>query len=148
LESIRQNNANPQNTHTEGVNLFTHLTQAEFKSTYLGTRSPTGQIGVGVSVGATPSVQTASAWNPTPKDWTTVANAVSAVKNQGDCGSCWAFSSTGALESLFRIKKVLTTANFSEQQLVSCSGSYGNDGCNGGWMDSAFNYVKAKGITN
>lgn len=76
-------------------------------------------------------------------DWTTQGK-VSGVKNQGQCGSCWAFSATGVMESsaLFKGQSV----SLSEQQLVDCSGGYGNHGCNGGWPSSALNYVKANGI--
>lgn len=66
----------------------------------------------------------------------------SAVKNQGQCGSCWAFSATACFEARYALHQKQTTVQslFSEQQLVDCdTKSYG---CNGGWMDFAFTYLE------
>lgn len=79
---------------------------------------------------------------PASIDW--VANgAVTPVKNQGQCGSCWSFSTTGALEGAYYISHG-TLESFSEQQLVDCDNlkNGGKDhGCNGGLMDNAFDWI-------
>lgn len=81
---------------------------------------------------------------PLSVDWR-IKNVVTPVKDQGQCGSCWAFSSTGSLEGAYSIK-YNTLKSFSEQQLVDCDfikarmGGY-NLGCNGGEMDAALEWV-------
>lgn len=79
---------------------------------------------------------------PASVDWT-ANGAVTPVKDQGQCGSCWSFSTTGALEGAYAIKYG-KLASFSEQQLVDCDtlGNGGRDhGCNGGLMDNAFSWI-------
>lgn len=76
-------------------------------------------------------------------DWTQ-KKLVSPVKNQGNCGSCWAFSAVATLESFALMNG--KTAILSEQQLVDCSKKYGNEGCNGGFNYQGLAYVKDHGI--
>lgn len=83
---------------------------------------------------------------PSSVDWVE-KGVVTPVKDQGQCGSCWTFSTTGALEGAYAIRYV-DLVSFSEQQLVDCDNfkNGGRDfGCNGGVMDSAFDWISKKG---
>ena len=81
---------------------------------------------------------------PFSVDWRKY-HKVSSVKNQGHCGGCWAFSSSGAIESAWAIKNNVLY-NLSQQELIDCSSDYGNHGCEGGSMDLGFKYVIDKGL--
>ena len=141
MENIKAHNANPKATFTMAPNEFTHLTAEEFKDFYhLGALRPPFLRSVAESVHAEPKDVSSL---PTSIDWST-KGAVTPVKNQGSCGSCWTFSTTGSLEGAYYLKYG-TLLSFSEQQLVSCDNKDGNMGCNGGWMDTAFTYVKTNG---
>jgi C1A family cysteine protease len=84
---------------------------------------------------------------PTSVNWVTVSPAVvNPIKDQGSCGSCWAFSANASLESAHAIF-YSTLYSLSEQQLVSCSGAYGNGGCQGGWYYYAWDYATVTPIT-
>ena len=124
---------------TLGVNHFTDLTPNEFKNRFTGLRRNN------VERSNEESSEVENLELPTSVDWTT-KGAVTGVKNQGQCGSCWSFSTTGAVEGAWFIAGH-SLVSLSEQQLVDCSTSYGNAGCNGGLMENAFKYVIAKGLT-
>ncbi|KAH9524481.1 hypothetical protein Btru_054689 [Bulinus truncatus] len=121
-----------------GENQFTDMTNSEFKAVVNGfkgsnkTSSHVRFVATQVEV-------------PDTVDWRK-EGYVTEVKDQGECGSCWAFSTTGALEGQ-TFKKTKKLISLSEQNLVDCSQSYGNNGCQGGLMDNAFKYIKEnKGI--
>lgn len=80
---------------------------------------------------------------PSSWDWRE-HNGVSPVKNQGQCGSCWTFSTVGSLEAHSLIKYG-SFDSLAEQQLVDCAGAYDNHGCNGGLPSHAFEYIAAAG---
>jgi len=72
-------------------------------------------------------------------DWRS-KNVVTDVKNQGQCGSCWAFSTAASVESAWAIA-IEELHSLSTQQLLDCSDKYGNQGCNGGLIDPSFQYI-------
>jgi KDEL-tailed cysteine endopeptidase len=78
-------------------------------------------------------------------DWREKTGILAPVQDQGQCGSCWAFSATCALESGYAIYKKSTIKKLSEQELVDCESM--DQGCNGGLMDHAFSWVEKHGMT-
>ncbi|KAL1220775.1 putative cysteine protease RD21B [Cardamine amara subsp. amara] len=120
-----------------GLTRFADLTNDEYRSMYLGAK-PTKRV-LKTSNRYEPRVGDAL---PDSVDWRK-EGAVADVKDQGSCGSCWAFSTIGAVEG---INKIVTgeLISLSEQELVDCDTSY-NQGCNGGLMDYAFEFIIKNG---
>jgi len=148
--AIFKNNFNMIEAHNSGnhsfsmgVNAFADMSSEEFKAQYTGlnyVNSPyarsqnLAELDMNAPVAAS-------------LDWRT-KGAVNAVKNQEQCGSCWAFSAVAAAEGAIAISSG-KLPNLSEQQVVDCADSFGNQGCNGGWMDYAFEYIISnKGIAS
>jgi len=124
---------------TLAVNEFADMTFAEFKTQKTGFKPVT----VDSSIPRITLNMDGLITVPDNVDWRQ-HNAVTPVKNQGQCGSCWSFSTTGSVEGAVALKTGKLTS-LSEQQLVDCSSSYGNQGCNGGLMDDAFQYIIKNG---
>ena len=131
-----------------GVNQFADLTESEFsdfvKSGGYVTDDSELRNGYGVSRVNCGVFASTTSTLPASIDWRS-KNAVNAVKDQGQCGSCWSFSANAAMEGAWAIKTG-QLVSLSEQQLVDCSISYGNMACNGGLMDNAFSYAIDKGM--
>jgi len=129
-----------ESTYTLAINKFADLTHEEFVANFTGRSLPRRSKATKIytPTGIDPNI--------TSVDWRD-EGAVTAIKDQGSCGSCWAFSTTGSLEG----QTFLSTGNLvslSEQNLVDCSQAYGPEGCDGGWMDDAMDYIQANGGIN
>jgi cathepsin L len=119
-----------------GINQFTDLTSSEFKEKYITGYSSLEKSFCGKFI----NTETITSL-PKSIDWN-VKGAVTPVKDQGQCGSCWAFATTANAESVWAIAKG-ELLDLSEEFLVDCASGVGyfNLGCNGGMPDSAFKYM-------
>jgi len=132
VEFIR--NHNKKSNWTMGVNQFSDLTAEEFKDRYLADPIEAKLETANTAKLSTENLQTSVNW--------TASGAVTGVKNQGQCGSCWSFSTTGGVEGAAYVADAQQRlTSMSEQQLVDCSTAEGDNGCNGGLMDNAFQYI-------
>jgi cathepsin L len=122
-----------QDSFTVGHNMFSTWTQAEYKR-LLGFKMPKNAELPEPTILDESNLQDAIDWRS--------KGAVNAVKNQGQCGSCWAFSATSAVESHHFIQTG-QLLNLSEQQVVDCDKS--SYGCRGGWQSNAMTYLKTHG---
>jgi cathepsin L len=133
---------NSKNSSTVlGLTVFADITNAEYQKVYLGTHFD----GAEALANAEPYVFDGMAPLADTVNWAN-SGAVTGIKNQGQCGSCWSFSTTGSVEGIHKIRRG-SLISLSEQNLMDCSASYGNQGCNGGLMNNAFKYIQAnKGV--
>jgi cathepsin L len=134
LDIIELHNSQAGVTSTIGVNAFADLTSAEFASKVNGF---TPAVKKNNRKAVKPVAQLKD--YPASLDWRT-KGAVTPVKDQGQCGSCWSFSATGSMEGAWFLAKGNLTS-LSEQQLMDCSHPEGDDSCEGGLMDDAFQFV-------
>lgn len=124
-------------TYSLGLNKFADMSHEEFKAQYLGARMDLSRRQL--RSGNSKSFKYANVESvPDSVDWRK-EGAVAYVKDQGSCGSCWAFSTTGSVEGINAIVTGELVA-LSEQELVDCDTKI-NQGCNGGLMDYAFQFI-------
>merc|ERR1712195_294348 len=139
VDFINDHNANHAEElgYTVGINQFADMSLNEYRNTMLGYNA--------LKKRSTENTVLLDESNLAGSvDWTT-KGAVTPVKNQGQCGSCWAFSTTGSVEGRNQIKNG-KLVSLSEQELTSCASKYGNQGCNGGLMDDGFKFIEAEGL--
>jgi len=137
MEISQQLNEAPGNKAEYGVTQFSDLTPEEFKATYLTFRPEN------ITRDITPiSSNGATASPPCSINWST-KGATTPIYNQGQCGSCWAFSATEQIESMFYLGGAGALTEFSMQQITSCDKTC--LGCNGGQTYLAYQYVESAG---
>ncbi|XP_014848625.1 PREDICTED: pro-cathepsin H [Poecilia mexicana] len=118
---------------TMGLNEFSDMTFNEFRKSFLLSEPQNCSATKG-------SYLSSNGPHPDSIDWRKKGNYITPVKNQGACGSCWTFSTTGCLESVTAISTGKLVP-LSEQQLVDCAQDFNNHGCNGGLPSQAFEYI-------
>merc|ERR1719454_411169 len=134
LKVVENHNADPKQTHTLETNFLSTWTEDERKQL----------LGYKPGYKAKDHYKLLDDTNLSGSvDWRT-KGAVTPVKNQGQCGSCWSFSTTGALEGAHFVASGQLTS-LSEQQFVDCDTKM-DQGCNGGLMDNAFKYAETTAI--
>jgi C1A family cysteine protease len=115
---------------TAGLNFFSDLTEEE-KAQYLG-------LNTSLHLAPAPAMPETQA--PSSIDWRS-QGAVTGVKNQGKCGSCWTFGAVGSTEGVHK-KTTGSLVTFAEQELLDCVYEGRRDGCQGGWMQDGFTYIQ------
>ncbi|RHY17213.1 hypothetical protein DYB32_010557 [Aphanomyces invadans] len=138
IEEARRNN--PEATFDYN-HPFALMTEAEFKDLVVGRSFQQGLSAVNALPSGDVDLNTPQAASV---DWTT-GKCVNPIRNQGNCGSCWAFSAVGTSESAHCLASG-ELLDLSEQQVTSCSTNGYSDGCNGGYEDAAIDYLVSTGV--
>jgi len=133
---------NQGDTYTLGLNIFSDLTNEEWKSLYLMPKNVIKSSHTEETSSLSDPRMNLTA-PPTTVNWVTQGKTIK-VLNQGQCGSCWAFSTVESIDSAYAVTKNVAVPDLSEQQVTSCSGSFGEYGCNGGNVVPAYKYVLSK----
>lgn len=150
VSEIREHNADPTKTWTRGINQYSDMTNAEFKAS--------GRLGYNRQLARSLASETSHVQTvdfqavplPASVDWRE-KGVVSSVKDQGHCGSCWAFATTATIESHAAIATGLLEV-LSPQQLASCAPNPlhcgGTGGCQGSVPEVAYGYIQQYGMTS
>ena len=144
LQTVLSHNLQNKYNFTLEVNHFSDLTPEEFKKYYTTSLLESSRYGCKPFSLSNININTDDL--PSSVDWRK-KGAVTSVKDQGQCGSCWAFSSTAATEGAWAIATG-NLVDLSEQELVDCATgfNYGSHGCSGGQMDGGFKFVIERGL--
>jgi hypothetical protein len=140
LKRIEEHNSDPNRSYERGLNKFSDLTADEFQASYLGGKMEKKSLS---DVAERYQYKEGDVL-PDEVDWRERGAVVPRVKRQGECGSCWAFAATGAVEGINQI----TTGelvSLSEQELIDCDRGNDNFGCAGGGAVWAFEFIKENG---
>jgi len=158
IERHNQDYLAGRETHTVGVNQFADLTNAEYRQQHLAQTQEAP--GIRLNYQCPDSFQASGNDLPTSVDWRSTENpkntvAVTSVKDQGSCGSCWSFGGAATFEGAMCLagsQDCTSWSGASEQQLVDCGGNdnaalgpYYDMACNGGWIDNALYYIMQTG---
>ena len=145
LDKIIKHNMQEDRTYTMGLNALSSMTWEQVKEHYHFDQVQANAAQTCSATYRSSPLTSVEAVDAAPESWNWCDHGgVSPVKDQGNCGSCWTFSTVGCLESanLIQNSRLVT---YSEQQLVDCAQAFDNNGCNGGLPSHAFEYIFSAG---
>ena len=146
-DRIKKFNQKTDKTFELGINKFSDLSENEIKSKYLdfSIAEKIAKFKQSYSSDLEYFLKNDDKINYIPIDWR-IKNLFNDARDQGDCGACWAFAVTGAMEAHFSLKQKNKNEFLSVQQLVDCDPT--DKGCKGGWPSIAFNYIVKNGLVS